>query len=179
MKTLTSLVIVAMILGTASTASAGERSHRHRPVFVRSAPVVRVVRPPVVVHRRPVYRPMPVYYAPPPMVRVVRPVPVVYHHRPTTLEGVAGIVGVALGGAADIVAVSRQSSPTMIAPMPLPAPPPPYQVEAPPAGFVETGRRYHKHGGDTGRLDYIKGWLNGREVKVEYNDFGQIEEIDD
>ena len=47
-------------------------------------------------------------------------------------------------------------------------------VEIQPSGFVELERRYHKKGSDAGTLDWIKGRLNGRKVKLYFNMDGTI-----
>lgn len=52
-------------------------------------------------------------------------------------------------------------------------------IQAPPAGFAETGHRLHRKGDDKGLVDYLKGEINGKKVKIEYEDDGVIAEIDD
>lgn len=63
-----------------------------------------------------------------------------------------------------------QPAPVVVQPAPEVAPPPPPE----PSGFVETGRRYHRHGSNEGRLDYVEGLLGGRPVRIYYDDFGRV-----
>ncbi|MBI2099758.1 MAG: hypothetical protein HYT48_00250 [Candidatus Vogelbacteria bacterium] len=48
-----------------------------------------------------------------------------------------------------------------------------------PPGFVETGRRYHKHGGDVGQIDWVKGRIGDHKVKLEFNSDGTIQDRED
>lgn len=52
--------------------------------------------------------------------------------------------------------------------------PQPFVPGAVPA-FVETRRRYHSHGDDAGTLDWVEGLLNGRPVRIYYDEYGAIE----
>lgn len=67
------------------------------------------------------------------------------------------------------VEVVRPESPTL--PSQSQPPPPPL----PPPVFKETDRRYHQHGGNKGKLDWIEGVENGRPVKIWYKDNGKEE----
>ncbi len=39
---------------------------------------------------------------------------------------------------------------------------------------VETSRRLHEHGSNAGRLDWVEGLLDGRPVRIYYDDFGRV-----
>lgn len=77
------------------------------------------------------------------------------------------------------------SAPMVVAPAPAVVAPPPAVVAPPvvsqspsaqqPPPFVETARRYHEHGSDAGLLDWVEGLLNGRPVRIYYDDYGRIE----
>jgi hypothetical protein len=52
------------------------------------------------------------------------------------------------------------------------------QVVQVPDGFVQTGIRIHGSGSDKGLVDWLKGRLNGRLVTIDYQDDGNIDEVD-
>ncbi len=73
--------------------------------------------------------------------------------------------------------------PVVVAPPPVVLPPAEnsaayeneHAVAAEPApAFIETNRRYHKHGDNEGLLDWVEGLLNGRPVRIYYDDFGRV-----
>lgn len=118
-------------------------------------------------------------YAPPPPVYVVPP-PVVYYAPPVVVPP-------------PVVVQPPVVVPPPVTAQPAPAQPPcepaqpgyegsqppPNGVEqAPPAqphpSFVETRRRFHEHGDNAGKLDYVEGLLDGRPVRIYYDDFGQV-----
>lgn len=110
----------------------------------------RVYRRPVIV-RRPVVRH---YYVPRPVLLPrVYPVPVVYH-RPMPMYAPASAVQ----------------------PAQLPVVEQKLQI---PAGFVEETRRVHKHGSDAGLVDWVKGRLGDRRVKIEFNPDGSRREMEE
>lgn len=49
-------------------------------------------------------------------------------------------------------------------------PAPPQQAPA----FVQTHVRFHEHGDNAGRVDWVEGLLNGRPVRIYYDDFGRV-----
>jgi hypothetical protein len=51
-----------------------------------------------------------------------------------------------------------------------PSPP----TSEPSSNFVETNRRFHQHGDNTGKIDWVEGLLNGRPVRIYYDDFGRV-----
>ena len=79
-----------------------------------------------------------------------RPSPVVYASRPVYVESAPVVL----------------QQPVVVVSSPV--------VEIQPSGFVELERRYHKKGSDAGTLDWIKGRLNGRKVKLYFNMDGTI-----
>ncbi len=106
------------------------------------------------------YAPAPVYVAPPPVVYYPPPPPVV----------------VAPPVVVQPPVVAQPAAPAQPAPdtteyAPQTAQPPPVQ-QGP--SFVETGRRYHEHGDDAGKLDWVEGLIDGRPVKIYYDDFGRV-----
>jgi hypothetical protein len=66
--------------------------------------------------------------------------------------------------------------PVIVQPPPVvqaPAPQPPAPT-APASHFIETSRRYHEHGDNEGLLDWVEGLLDGRPVRIYYDDFGRV-----
>lgn len=98
-----------------------------------------------------IYRPQPIYYSQPTVI-YTQPAPVVVRERPVMVQEVE----------VKWIKFSNEQA-----------------IQAPPAGFVQTGYRLHKHGSDAGDVDYLEGTINGRKVKIEYDDDGSIDEIDD
>jgi hypothetical protein len=41
-------------------------------------------------------------------------------------------------------------------------------------GFVETRREYHHHGSNSGQLDWVEGYMDGRPVRIYYDDSGRV-----
>ncbi len=96
------------------------------------------------------YAPPPIYVAPP----VYLAPPVVYY-APRVV----------------VAAPAYVPAPVVVQSAPQPAPAP---VPAP--TFVETARRYHRHGDNRGRLDWVEGLLDGQPVRISYDDFGRVKE---
>jgi hypothetical protein len=106
------------------------------------------------------YAPAPVYVAPPPVVYYPPPVyvaPPVVVQPPVAAQPPADMPPQAEG----------QPAPEQTQ---QPAPPPPQ----PNGRFVETGRRFHEHGDDAGRLDWVEGLLDRRPVRIYYDEFGRV-----
>jgi hypothetical protein len=104
-----------------------------------------------------VYAPPPVYVAPPPAVYYAPPVVV----PPPVVVAPAPVV----------VAPPAVERPVVVE-QPARATPDDFQLSS---GFVETNRRYHKHGDNKGLLDWVEGLLDGRPVRIYYDDFGRVE----
>lgn len=51
------------------------------------------------------------------------------------------------------------------------------QLQFPP-GFVETGRRYHKHGSDAGTIDWVKGTIGKEKWEITFNADGTRRSMD-
>lgn len=104
-----------------------------------------------------VYAPQPVYVAPPPVVYyappVVVPQPVVVTPPPVVVSPPTVVEPPAV--------VEQAPGKSECAPEPAPA-------------FIETNRRYHKHGDNAGQLDWVEGLLHGRPVRIYYDDFGRV-----
>ena len=111
---------------------------------------------PMITHYRPMYvAPRPVhYYASRSMY--YRPAPV-YYSRPVYYSA----------------PVAYQSAPPVVyttpAPQPVAATQPAVITLQFPAGFVETGRRYHSHGSDAGTIDWVKGTIGDKKYEIEFN----------
>lgn len=144
------IAVVALVIAvSASSAMAWGYGHSHgRPVVVHSG------------YGRVMIAPRPVYYAPRPVV-FVRPMPVyrswfspapIVYTQPVVLAQPRVVV---------------QTQPIYTS-----APQPVVQTLQIPQGFVESGRRLHTSGSDAGTVDWMKGTLDGRRVKIEFNTDG-------
>lgn len=64
-------------------------------------------------------------------------------------------------------------APPVVVPSPSVSVPSAEAVQASPT-FVETNRRFHEHGSNEGRIDWVEGLLDGRPVRIYYDDFGNV-----
>jgi hypothetical protein len=116
------------------------------------------------------YAPAPVYFVPPP--------PVVYYQPAVVVPAPVIVQQPAVVQQAPVVqqppAVEQapaEQAPAEQAPAAAPAP-----------SFVETARRYHGSGDNAGRLDWVEGLMDGRPMRIYYDDFGRVKKqkwIDD
>jgi len=67
--------------------------------------------------------------------------------------------------------------PVVVQPPAVVQPPPAVEQEPAPQPapvFVETNRRYHKHGDNKGKLDWVEGVIDGQPIRYYYDDFGRV-----